>query len=250
MNKTPLERITITIPQPLLAAADQLAIRLDRSRSWILAEAVRRMVAGENPAPPSPTTGEARTPAPKGPTRAAAQLQQRLTDAIALTPPARLKAAEDRSHPSRLIEIIRALHLTETRFLVTGAAAEILHGLQHPVRRIEILLKRNLENAVRTLAGLESAGYPQVAEWLPEQLLDQAVTVVPGEPGIVLYSALPSFRYDEADQRADQFVIGGVRVPVMSLGDLILARTQGPMADADDLEALQLLRTLTRRANA
>jgi hypothetical protein len=36
-------RIAITIPERDLAAADRLAKQLDRPRSWVLAEAVRRL---------------------------------------------------------------------------------------------------------------------------------------------------------------------------------------------------------------
>ena len=38
----PLERITITIPKEVLETADRRARELDRSRSWVVAEAVRR----------------------------------------------------------------------------------------------------------------------------------------------------------------------------------------------------------------
>jgi hypothetical protein len=41
-----LTRVTITLPRDLLAAADARAKRLDRSRSWVVAEALRRF-AGE-----------------------------------------------------------------------------------------------------------------------------------------------------------------------------------------------------------
>ncbi|NIN73098.1 MAG: ribbon-helix-helix protein, CopG family [Gemmatimonadetes bacterium] len=37
-----LSRISITIPRDLVAEADLLARELDRSRSWVVAEAVRR----------------------------------------------------------------------------------------------------------------------------------------------------------------------------------------------------------------
>lgn len=40
----PYARIAITLPQEDLAAADRLAHKKDRSRSWIVAEAVRRYV--------------------------------------------------------------------------------------------------------------------------------------------------------------------------------------------------------------
>jgi hypothetical protein len=37
-----LARISITIPRPLLAEADRAATKLDRSRSWLVTEAVRQ----------------------------------------------------------------------------------------------------------------------------------------------------------------------------------------------------------------
>ncbi len=44
-DKRPFARIAITLPPEDLAAADRLAALQDRSRSWIIAEAVRRYVA-------------------------------------------------------------------------------------------------------------------------------------------------------------------------------------------------------------
>lgn len=41
-RSVPLARTSLTLPQPQLDAADQLAARLDRSRSWVFAEAIRR----------------------------------------------------------------------------------------------------------------------------------------------------------------------------------------------------------------
>jgi hypothetical protein len=250
MTKPPLERVTITIPQPLLTAADELAARLDRSRSWVLAEAVRRMVAAEPslaPSPdavvPAPTPGR---PTPSKPARPPV-LQQRLARSVALAPAARLHSAEDRSHPSHLVEIARALHQTESRYLVIGMVAETLHGHFHPVRRVELFVKRTLENAVRVLAGLESAGYASAADVLPEQLLDQPSIAMAGSPGIVCFSAIPGIRYDAVEERADQFVLGGTRVPVMAIADLITLRSDGPLANDEDHGVLLQLQELTRR---
>ena len=47
-----LSRITITIPEDLVDEADRKAATLDRSRSWVLVEALRRYLA--------PATGEVR----------------------------------------------------------------------------------------------------------------------------------------------------------------------------------------------
>jgi predicted transcriptional regulator len=42
-KKPPIARISITIPADALELADQLADKLDRSRSWVMSEAVRQM---------------------------------------------------------------------------------------------------------------------------------------------------------------------------------------------------------------
>jgi predicted transcriptional regulator len=45
-KRPPLARVTITLPRPVLEAADKAAARLDRSRSWVVAEAIRRFSEG------------------------------------------------------------------------------------------------------------------------------------------------------------------------------------------------------------
>ncbi len=47
-SEPPLARISMTIPPDVLKRADRIAKREGRSRSWVLAEAVRRL---EEPAP-------------------------------------------------------------------------------------------------------------------------------------------------------------------------------------------------------
>ena len=43
-----LRRITITIPGPLLAAADERSRALERSRSWVVVDALRRYLAEDS----------------------------------------------------------------------------------------------------------------------------------------------------------------------------------------------------------
>lgn len=55
-------RITITIPGPLVEEADRRAAEVDRSRSWVLVEALRSYLAGpevERPAGHGPTPATA-----------------------------------------------------------------------------------------------------------------------------------------------------------------------------------------------
>jgi hypothetical protein len=52
-RKPPFARIAITLPPETLRAADELAAQHDRSRSWIVAEAIRQYAAAQRGAPPA-----------------------------------------------------------------------------------------------------------------------------------------------------------------------------------------------------
>lgn len=81
-------RIAITLPKPDLAAADRLARRHARPRSWVIAEAVRRF------ADAAPATAAATFAAPSTPGLGESRLAQLRRD-LALTPEARVRAAEE-----------------------------------------------------------------------------------------------------------------------------------------------------------
>ena len=59
-KKRPFAKIAITLPEADLAAADRLAALQDRSRSWIIAESVRRYVAECDAAEPESALGASR----------------------------------------------------------------------------------------------------------------------------------------------------------------------------------------------
>ena len=104
-KREPYARIAITLPQEVLAAADRLARRLDRSRSWVIAEAIRRlevqagceksMVRETGVSPYSGQPG-------LGPSRLA-QLEADLS----LSPEERVKAAEETARVDRYLRPAR-----------------------------------------------------------------------------------------------------------------------------------------------
>jgi hypothetical protein len=97
MPKRPkYSRIAITIPASDLAAADAIARERQRSRSWVIAEAVRRYAAEPVPAPPAFTPG-------LGPLRLA-----QLAADLRLTPEQRVRAAEQTARASRPRNAVRA----------------------------------------------------------------------------------------------------------------------------------------------
>jgi hypothetical protein len=94
-----IARISITLPQELVAAADRRARQLDRSRSWVVAEALRTALAGSSPPAPS----QVREPAPVYAAVAVAEARQRhLTVDLALSPEERVRRAEELSRLAKL----------------------------------------------------------------------------------------------------------------------------------------------------
>jgi len=89
-----MTRITISIPAELVGAADRRANELDRSRSWVLVEALEAYLAG-----PQRVVRETAPPYASGlgPSRLA-----QLEADLALTPEERVALAEDAARVSEL----------------------------------------------------------------------------------------------------------------------------------------------------
>lgn len=87
-SKIHFARIAITLPPDTLRAADELAARQDRSRSWIVAEAIRQYAAAQRGERETEAT-DARPAERLDPTR----LEQLRRD-LALTPEARVLESE------------------------------------------------------------------------------------------------------------------------------------------------------------
>lgn len=96
-RKPPIARISITIPADTLRLADELAAKLDRPRSWVIGEAVRRWQASieaETPVHPAPEW----VPPPKS------SRHEQLHSDMALSIEARVDAAEDANRLDRELQ--------------------------------------------------------------------------------------------------------------------------------------------------
>jgi len=97
-------RISITLPRDVLVAADKRARDLDRSRSWVIAEAVRAYVAA---APPPARVREVEAP-PYAAVQEVADVRRHhlLTD-LKRSPAERLQRAEELSRLARQVRPLR-----------------------------------------------------------------------------------------------------------------------------------------------
>jgi ribbon-helix-helix CopG family protein len=99
----PYKRISITLPKDVLEAADRRARALDRSRSWLIAEAVRAYVASSlaQVREPSPAPYGVTSPG-LGPQRLA-----QLKSDLRLTPEQRVRSGEESARLTTLVREAR-----------------------------------------------------------------------------------------------------------------------------------------------
>ena len=87
-------RVTVTVPIAVLDAADRLATRLDRSRSWVVADALRRLTTQPNTAPAVRAVSEPEAPSYVVRSGLGPQRLAQLEADLRLTPEQRVHAAE------------------------------------------------------------------------------------------------------------------------------------------------------------
>lgn len=141
-------------------------------------------------------------------------------------------------------EICAALNRERAQYLVIGGVAAVLHGHVRVATDLDLLIARNRDNATRILLALAGAGYAYASEWLPAEILKQAVTVIGDDPAVNLFTAAGALRYEEAAARATTLEAGGVRIPVLSLEDLLTTKRTARPLDRMDLEQLERIRQL------
>jgi hypothetical protein len=108
-KKKAFARISCTLPEDVLAEADRIAAREDRSRSWVIAEALRRYAS---PARRQAITVQEPGALPYTPGLGESRLAQLRAD-LSLSPEARVRAAEESAALSALLRPSRGARLLQ-----------------------------------------------------------------------------------------------------------------------------------------
>lgn len=249
---TPYARIAITLPPRDLAAADRLARLQDRSRSWIIAEAVRRYAAAAEAPASRPGLGGYR--------------RDQLIRDLALTPDGRVRAAEETLRLNRFIgrvagpepppsgdyttgvaRVCSRLNAHRAKYLVVGATALQLWGTSRSTLDIDILIQPTVGNARRVLQALASLGIGLAAEHRAEDVAARPVTIIGDSPRVDILTRAWNLHWRDAAPRAAKFAVEGVSIPTASIEDLIESKRTGRLRDAADIEVLEEIRRLRNR---
>ena len=271
--------ISVSLPDDLVPALDREAKRQRRSRSWVVAESVRRYL--ESGATPYVEVGasfergrdltllEGLALDPTERARGAEALWNeawrfaptcepfaRLLDgeeaisewkgdakSLRIVPP-RVDRVAEGGIETRVAFVCRLLNQRRVQYVLIGGAAAILHGVIRPTRDIDVLLEPTVDNARRALRALEGLVFGVSREIEPERVAAAAFTIVGDTPRVDLITAACGVTYAEAIRSCIPVRVEGVPVPLADIDTLIRAKQTGRARDEGDIEELERLREL------
>jgi predicted transcriptional regulator len=209
-----VERISITMPEDLLRAADARAAVERRPRSWVVSEAV---AAYTDPGPDDSAVA--------GPPAAAAGAgwlatfsdQNAYLGWKASDPPAH---RVDPFRP-RLAELCAALSRRKARYLLVGSAALLLLGASRAHAGVELLVHPSGKNLKRVVAALADLGSDLAVQALVPVLKIRAASVFGGTPRADLLTAVKGQVYKDLRDRASVVHVEGADVHLASIGDVV-----------------------------
>ena len=141
-----------------------------------------------------------------------------------------------------LKEFIRLLDAHDVRYLIVGGVAVNALGYVRTTEDIDFWLQRNEANAEKVLAALSEFGFDEFSR---EDLLDPTAVLMLGRPPhrIDLLTWISAREFDDCYPRRVYANLGGVRVPLISIEDLLInKRASGrpkDLADIDEFERRQ-----------
>lgn len=143
---------------------------------------------------------------------------------------------------SRITTVCAALNRGNAKYLVIGGVACILHGYARATDDIDILIERTESNAAQVLKALSRVGYGFAREWNPAEVLKRQITIIGHDPRVDIFTVAWKVKYEQAAPRATTVDVRRVRIPLISLDDLIETKRTGRLQDAADIEVLEEIR--------
>lgn len=140
-----------------------------------------------------------------------------------------------------LLRVCALLNQQGVRYLVVGGHALILHGLVRTTADVDILVEESDENYQNVIAALSELEDGAAAELTPSDFVDNVVVKVADEVEVDISRRAWKVSYADAIPNALDVIIDGVRVPYVSLGDLIKSKETYREKDRLDLEQLRRL---------
>lgn len=148
------------------------------------------------------------------------------------------------SETSPLLRVCQLLNQHRALYVIVGARAAILHGLDRTTQDVDILIPEDVENHARVIAALSELEDHAAAELTPQDLIDNVVVKIADEVEVDVSTRAWKISYADAIPTALRTIIAGVEIPYLDLATLIASKETHRDQDRVDV---QLLRELARR---
>ena len=145
---------------------------------------------------------------------------------------------------SPLLRVCGLLNAESAHYLIVGARAAILHGLDRTTQDVDILIPEDVENHARVIAALAQLEDHAAAELTPQDFVENVVVKVADEVEVDVSTRAWKVSYADAIPTALRTTIGGVEVPYLDLATLIASKDTYRDQDRVDV---QILREIARR---
>jgi hypothetical protein len=147
----------------------------------------------------------------------------------------------ERPHDPLLL-VCSLLNKHDVRYLVAGGHACILHGLVRTTEDVDVLVQDDDDNFRRIIAGLSEMADGAARELTVDDLRNNVVVKVADEVEVDISKSAWTVSYADAIADAESIEIDGVRIPFLSLTQLIRSKETYREEDRGDLIRLRRLR--------
>ena len=137
-----------------------------------------------------------------------------------------------------LLSVCDLLNKHRVKYIIAGAFACILHGLVRTTEDVDILISPDPENCQKVIDALSEMSDHAAAELTVQDLIENMVVKVADEVEVDVSKSAWSVSYEEAIENAKEVVLSGIRIPFLSLPDLI--KSKETYREKDQLDLLSL----------
>lgn len=145
-------------------------------------------------------------------------------------------------YQTRIARVCAQLNAAHANYAVAGATAMQLWGSSRATRDVDILIEPTVANASRVLSALGALGFGFAAQLSAQDVASRPVTMVGDTPNVDILTRAWNVTWKDACNTLRFFDVEGVRVPTLSLSDLILSKRTGRLQDLADIEVLEAIR--------
>jgi hypothetical protein len=143
--------------------------------------------------------------------------------------------------PNPLLRVCSLLNDHNAEYIVAGAWAMILNSVVRATEDVDILIADHQDNFAKVIAALSQLEDGAAAELEPSDFEENVVIKVADEVEVDVTTRAWKVSYTEAIQNACVVEIEGIKIPYLSLHDLIRSKETYRDQDRADVERLKRL---------